>query len=107
MRNGADSELRFWKPLTNASAQSFLVIRLQPAAGDESLHGIEQLQPVGQRRLGHGLPLLEPPFAVEETPLAAHMLGIDLNFLSVVGDAFPTDLSLWHGRVLSGAEFEL
>src|SRR6267142_2903389 len=44
-----------------------------------TLHGIQKLQPILQGWFFDGLPLIMPPFAGKETPLAAHVLRIDLE----------------------------
>ena len=75
---------RIWR------AQPFLIVRLVAAAVDEPLHGVEQFQPVFQRRLLHALPDIKPLGAMEKMILAPDVLGIDLQFFAVLGDAFPT-----------------
>jgi hypothetical protein len=74
----------------------FFVNRLQPAASDEPLHGIEQLQPIIQRWFRHRLPLIESFLALEKIPFTSDALGIDLQLHPFVGDTFPTDFGLGH-----------
>ncbi len=72
--------------------------RLQAAAGDEALHGIQQFQPIFQRRIYHALPLVETLCALGEDPFPANALGVDLQLRSVFGHAFPTDFGFRHLR---------
>lgn len=89
-----DSRLRVALP--NPSPHMLLMHRLQAAARDQALHGIQQFHPILQRWVGYRLPLIEPFLALEEIPFAAHALGLDLEFFSVLRPPFPTDLSLGH-----------
>src|ERR1039458_2946010 len=77
---------RLGKPFADPAAKTLLVFRLQTAARDEPLHRVEQFQPVLQRRFGHGLPLIETLFALEEPPLATHALGINLQLHAIFRD---------------------
>lgn len=72
--------------------------RLQPAAADEAFHGIQQFKPIFQRRMLHALPLVETLLALGEKPFAPHALSVDLQFLALVGEAFPADFSFGHVR---------
>ncbi len=92
----ATSNSRFGITLPNPPAEVLFVNRLQTAAGDQALHGIEQFHPIFQRRVGHRLPLVEPLSAMGESPFAAHTLGRDLKFVALLGLALPTDFSFWH-----------
>jgi NAD(P)H-dependent FMN reductase len=68
---------------------------LQPAV-DAAADGIQQFQPVFQRRVGDGLPLFKTPVAHKELPAVADMLRVNLDPLALVGTPLPTDLSLGH-----------
>ena len=70
--------------------------RLQAAPGDEALHGIQQFQPILQRRIGHALPLVKALCAMGENPFAPNALGVDLQFSAVFGHSFPTDFGFRH-----------
>ena len=62
------SNFRVGKPFANPLADALLVFRLQTAARDEALHGIQQFQPVFQRRFGHRLPLVKSLRALGKFP---------------------------------------
>lgn len=91
-------ELVFRKAFANHPAHRFLIVRLIPAAYDQSLNGVEQLEPIFQRWFRNGLPLVEPFLAMEEFPFTPDVLRVDLDLLTFVGDAFPTDFGFRHVR---------
>ncbi len=70
--------------------------RLQTAAVDQAFHGIEEFHPIFQRRFGHDFPLVKAFGAVREFPFATHALRGDLEFLTFLGDPFPTDFGFGH-----------
>jgi len=51
----------------------------QEAAVDAAANGVEEIQPVLQRRLRDWLPLVVAALAGEETPLTAYVLHINLE----------------------------
>ena len=71
---------------------------LQAAAGNEPLHGIQQFEPILQRRMGHAFPLVKTLRAVGEQPLTPDALRIDLKLRAVLGNPFPTDFGFRHVR---------
>jgi hypothetical protein len=85
------SNVRIGEAFADLAAKQLLVVGHVASPCDEPLHGVEQFQPVFQRRFGNGLPVVKTPGAMEKTPLALHALNIDLQLLAVLGDAFPTD----------------
>ena len=87
---------RFGEPFANLPAEQQFIIRLITAAGYEPFDGGEEFHPIFEGRFGHGAPLVEPLFPVKELPFAADVLGVNLKFLAVVGDAFPTDFCFGH-----------
>src|SRR5258706_3855952 len=85
------SNVRIGEAFADLAAKQLLVVGHVASPRDEPLHGVEQFQPVFQRRFGNGLPVVKTPGAMEKTPLALHALNIDLQLFAVLGDAFPTD----------------
>jgi hypothetical protein len=92
----SSSDFRFRKPFAYPPAQSFLIVGLEPATVDHALHRVEQQQPILERRLWHGLPLIEALRAHKKTPVPAHALRIDLEFDALLGHALPTDFGFGH-----------
>lgn len=90
------SDFSFGITLANPAADVFLVNRLQTTARDQALNRVQQLQPIFHRWVGHGLPLFESLRPLIKIPLPADTLGIDLEFLPVLGAPFPTDLGFGH-----------
>jgi len=83
--------------LADFLAQVFFVGGLVSPADDEALQGVEEFEPIFERRFGDVLPLVEALFAVKKFPLASDVLGVNLELDAFVGDAFPTDFSFGHG----------
>jgi hypothetical protein len=81
------------------AAQVFHIGWLISAAVHEAPHRVQQLQPILQRGFLDRLPDVKTLFALEEFPIAPDVLRIDLEFLSVLGRALPTDFSFGHGKI--------
>jgi hypothetical protein len=83
--------LRIRKPFTDHSADCDFIDRLIAAARDVTLHGVEKLQPVLQRRFRHGLPLIKTLLPLKKNPFASDMVGVHMDLHNVYGNAFQTD----------------
>lgn len=86
----------FREAFANLAAQPVFIIRLVASSGDETLHGIQQFQPVFQGRLFDTLPLVITLLAVKKVPFAPDVLRVHLQFFAIVGATFPTDFGLGH-----------
>ena len=84
------------KTFADATPQMLLVVRLITTARDQSLHRIQQFQPVFQRRFGNALPLVKPLSPVKEKPFPTDPLRIHLQLEAVLRHPSPTDLSFGH-----------
>ena len=86
------------KMLADLAAKPVFIIRLITTSGDEPLDGVQQFQPVLQRRLGDGLPVVKAFGAMKKLPFALHALDVHLQLRTVLGPAFPTDFCLGSHR---------
>ena len=102
LAGGTTLNVRFGKTFADLPSQQFFIIRLVTTAGDEPLHGVQQLQPVFQRRFLDRLPGVEPLEAVKKLPITAHVLHVDLQFLTIFGHAFPGYFGFGHFKGYSG-----
>ena len=90
-------ESGFGEALGNRLLDARFLFRTKQTPVDAALDRIEQFQPVFQRRLVDGLPLVVALLPLEKFPVASDVLGIYLERNPFVGDAFPTDFSFGHG----------
>ena len=58
--------------------------------------GVQQLQPVFQRRIFILLPIIEPFFALIKNPPITYVMRIDLQLFPLLRRALPTDFRLGH-----------
>lgn len=95
--NGALIDFRIRESLADEQLHPRLFFRSQQAALNAALDGIEQFEPVFERWLPDGLPLIVAALAGEETPLAAYVLDVNLEWVSLRGRPFPAYFRFRHG----------
>ena len=69
------------------------------AAVDAAAHAIKQFDPILKQRVLVLLPFVVAFAARVKNPASAHMMGIDLQRLTVVVCAFPTDFCFGHWSI--------
>jgi hypothetical protein len=90
------------EPFPDLSSQLFLVGWLVTSPRDEPLDCVQQFQPILQGRVCDGLPDFESFSPVKKFPIPPDVLGVNLQFLAVFRDPFPTDFSFGHSATLKG-----
>src|SRR5205085_329178 len=83
---------RFRETLANGFLDAIFLLGTETTAIDQPLHGVEQFEPILQRRFRHRLPLVIAALAGEEPPLPADVLDIDLQLDAVLVDPLPAYL---------------
>ncbi len=84
------------------AAKQVFVVRLVAAARDQPLHRIKELQPVFERRLGDGLPVVETFRPVKKLPFALHLLNIHLQLCAILGHTLPADFCFGGHKLFFG-----
>jgi hypothetical protein len=95
--------LRVGKALANGSLYALLLLGSQAAAVNESLHCIEQFEPILQRGFHYWLPAIIALLSGEESPFAAYVLDVHLQLYAIFRDTLPTDFGFGHraGRIMA------
>jgi hypothetical protein len=95
----ASLDLRLREPFPNGFFDSFLFLRAKSPSVDESLDSIQKFEPIRERRFRNGLPSVITLLAGEKYPLTPDVLRVNLQALSFISDAFPTDFGFRHASL--------
>lgn len=91
-------ELRLRVTFTDSSGDVIDFLGAEETPGGAAPDGIQERQPIFERRILEGLPLVKPAVADMEKPTVAHMLGINMDLFTGIVPSSPTDFRLSHGR---------
>ena len=96
---GTSSQFGFGEQFANSPTNAVLILALEPSPRNETLHRVEQFQPILQRWFLQGLPLIEPALSRKESPIAAYKLGANLQPHAFCRPSSPIDFSFRHRQV--------
>ena len=89
-------DVSVWKSLPDSFFDARFLFGPQQPPVYAALHCIQQLQPILQRWFFNRLPLIVPAFAGKESPVASHMLRVNLQMDSFLRYPFPANLCFRH-----------